>query len=245
MPLAALDFAVAAAGCLSLAGAQLVVPGLNGLIPKLLPELESRGAPVLDVVQEPGSSGFVFLQRYPLEGAEVLYHTEVLVCDRSGFSVADQGFLDETIAGMRHFAPLNESWWEGKTAQCTELGYGGASCSSQCCGVGHAAMPLNKRQAVIGNADLTKKALFVYGSAAFDGEAAFRHACGHKCWSNWAGTDYNPLSNNCNTFTSTVLSCVYGLSQKKPHLGVSDLVTVHCSCSGGRVAAVEHRGLLV
>merc|ERR1712187_340401 len=55
---------------------------------------------------------------------------------------------------------------------------------------------------------------------------AWHDACDKKCWSNWAGTDYNPLTNNCNTFTSTVLSLVFGFSEKKPHLGASDLVTV-------------------
>lgn len=48
------------------------------------------------------------------------------------------------------------------------------------------------------------------------------------CVSNWSGRDYNPLTNNCNTYTSTVLKCVYGLSDAKPHLGVSDLRTVTC-----------------
>ena len=38
----------------------------------------------------------------------------------------------------------------------------------------------------------------------------------------------NPLTNNCNTFTSAVLKCVYGFSDAKPHLGVSDLRTVTC-----------------
>ena len=49
-----------------------------------------------------------------------------------------------------------------------------------------------------------------------------------KCVSNWSGQDYNPFTNNCNTFTSTVLKCVYGLSDAKPHLGVSDLRNVDC-----------------
>ena len=48
------------------------------------------------------------------------------------------------------------------------------------------------------------------------------------CVSNWGGRDYNPLTNNCNTFTSTVLKCVYGFSDAKPHLGVSDMRTVTC-----------------
>merc|ERR1712099_219668 len=69
-----------------------------------------------------------------------------------------------------------------------------------------------------------------YGAGSFDGETAYHHTCDKKCWSNWAGTDYNVLKNNCNTFTSTILYCVYGLSQKKPHLGISDLITVHGHC---------------
>ncbi len=72
------------------------------------------------------------------------------------------------------------------------------------------------------------------------GEDAYRAVCRRdgdddgdddtlpKCVSDWAGTDYNPLTNNCNTFTSTVLKCVFGLSDDKPDLGVSDLVTVEC-----------------
>merc|ERR1712110_1151154 len=77
------------------------------------------------------------------------------------------------------------------------------------------------------------KQVFLYGTGSFDGNQAFDDACNtkyHKCWSNWAGIDYNPLWNNCNTFTSTVLYMVYGLSQKKPHLTISDLVTVHGHC---------------
>merc|ERR1712238_320431 len=106
-------------------------------------------------------------------------------------------------------------------------------CSKECCSVGKNDMPLNKRQAVITNADVSKKSLFVYGTGSFDGNVAYHHTCDKKCWSNWAGTDYSVLKNNCNTFTSTVLSLVYGLSQEKPHLGISDRVTVsgHCPAS--------------
>merc|ERR1719450_1564041 len=91
-------------------------------------------------------------------------------------------------------------------------------------------MPLNKRHAVIMNADTSKKNLYVYGSSSIDGLTAWHDTCDQKCWSDWAGLDYNVLKNNCNTFTSTVLFCVYGLSQKKPGLGVSDMVTVKGHC---------------
>merc|ERR1712050_115591 len=97
---------------------------------------------------------------------------------------------------------------------------------------------MGDRRAVIGNADGKQKTLFIYGTGAFDGNTAWHDACDKKCWSNWAGTDYNPLTNNCNTFTSTILSCVYGLSQKKPHLGPSDLVTVKGHCPSAEKAAV-------
>jgi hypothetical protein len=210
-------------------GAQLLVQSTDDYSSELKPQYVGQGAKGL-TVNANESSYYVFLQRFPLQGVEVFYHTEVLVCGRGGFSADDQSFLDQAIAGMQGFSELEESWWQGKTASCIELGYGGSPCTSECCSVGHDGMPLNKRQAVIRNADLTKKHLFIYGTGGFDGATAFHNACDKKCWSNWAGLDYNPLSNNCNTFTSTVLSCVYGLSQKKPHLGVSDLVTVHCKC---------------
>merc|ERR1712227_1030332 len=112
--------------------------------------------------------------------------------------------------------------------------------------MGHQQMKLQERKAVISNANLKTKALFIYGTGSFDGNVAFHHTCDSKCWSNWKGTDYSILGNNCNTFTSTVLSCVYGLSQKKPNLGVSDLVTVkgHCPAAdfeedGGEMSARE------
>merc|ERR1711920_1049210 len=146
----------------------------------------------------------------------------------------DQDTLDSKIKGMTDFAEIDESWWETRTANCVELGYGGADCTEECCGVPHGQaqtdFPLNARRAVIGNADTSQKSLYIYGTGGFDGEVAFHDTCDQKCWSNWAGTDYNPITNNCNTFTSTVLFMVYGLSQQKPHLGASDMVTVKGHC---------------
>eukprot|EP00408_Alexandrium_pacificum_P019305 CAMPEP_0171182722 /NCGR_PEP_ID=MMETSP0790-20130122/14915_1 /TAXON_ID=2925 /ORGANISM="Alexandrium catenella, Strain OF101" /LENGTH=237 /DNA_ID=CAMNT_0011647687 /DNA_START=58 /DNA_END=771 /DNA_ORIENTATION=+ len=179
---------------------------------------------------------YVFLQRFPLNPAFFFFHTEVLVCPRTGFSAEDQGFLDQTIATMTDFAKVNRSWWRTKTAGCVELGYGGSGCIRECCSVGGGHMPLNKRRAVISNANVWLKALYIYGTGAFDGNTAFHHTCDKRCWSMWSGISYNPVLNNCNTFTSTVLSCVYGLSQKKPHLSVSDLITVHGHCPKDRGA---------
>mmetsp|Transcript_6215 Transcript_6215/g.13410 ORF Transcript_6215/g.13410 Transcript_6215/m.13410 type:complete len:157 (-) Transcript_6215:124-594(-) len=120
-----------------------------------------------------------------------------------------------------------------------------------CCGSPHkhenTNYALNSHRAVISNAMEDYKELYFYGvsgSAGGDvdgisGEDAYKSVCHGfmnavemgtlpKCVSNWAGRDYNPLTNNCNTFTSTVLKCVYGFSDAKPHLGVSDLRNVKC-----------------
>lgn len=136
------------------------------------------------------------------------------------------------------------------------LGYGGANCGSGCCGSPHrhdqTHYELNSRKAVIGNAMGEYKELYLYGTSDdLGGEAAYRAVChGHmnavemstglpQCVSNWAGRDYNPLTNNCNTFTSAVLKCVYGLSDAKPHLGVSDMRTVSCPKEARDGAEVE------
>jgi len=145
-----------------------------------------------------------------------------------------------------------DQWSKQSEPGCVQLGYGGANCSMGCCGSPHKHQntnyALNSHQAVIGNAMTDHKELYFYGVSGstaggvdgISGEDAYKSVChGHmnaiemggtlpKCVSNWAGQDYNPLTNNCNTFTSTVLKCVYGLSDAKPHLGVSDLITVKC-----------------
>jgi len=182
---------------------------------------------------------FVFLQKFPLlNTAGLLFHTEVLVCPKQEFSAQDQSTLDQfaAVALQEDFVQIEETWWSDRTVNCVELGYGGSPCATSCCSVPHThaqlSYPLNARSAVIDNADCTKKTVFLYGTGQFGGESAYKALCDRHniCWSHWAGADYNPFTNNCNTFTSTVLSCVYGLSEKKPDLGPSDMVTVKCHC---------------
>jgi len=151
------------------------------------------------------------------------------------------------------FAQVPEEQWNNQSnAKCVQLGYGGADCPSTCCGSPHGHdntnYALNSRRAVIGNAMGESKQLFLYGiSDSISGMDAYRAVCHEKkvvggsdddnnenkivlptCVSQWAGTDYNPFTNNCNTFTSTILKCVFGLSDKKPGLGISDVVNVVC-----------------
>ena len=180
------------------------------------------------------NASYVFLQKFPLQNTNnFIFHTEVLVCFQDGFSAEDQKMLNAKIQSLTDFDEMDEEWWSKITANCVEFGYGGSYCSERCCGVPHGDketnFPLNERRAVISNADTTQKSLYLYGTGGkFDGESAYHRLCDHTCWSNWAGTDYNPLTNNCNTLTSTVLKCVFGLSEKKPNLGPSDMVTVTC-----------------
>mmetsp|Transcript_28882 Transcript_28882/g.42937 ORF Transcript_28882/g.42937 Transcript_28882/m.42937 type:complete len:257 (-) Transcript_28882:400-1170(-) len=179
------------------------------------------------------SNNFVFLQKFSLEGSGgYIFHTEVLVCPQENFSDDDQKMLKDKVSSLKDYVEMEEMWWYDKTANCVELGYGGAACSEACCSVpfgeNQKAFPLNARRSVISNIDASTKSLYLYGMGDFDGVTAWHNTCDEKCWSKWSGLDYNPLTNNCNTFTSTVLKCVYGLSQKKPHLTVSDMVTVKC-----------------
>jgi hypothetical protein len=188
---------------------------------------------------------YVFLQKFPLKGTHgAIFHTEVVVCPKSGFSSQDQSMLNGKITPLTDFSELDESWWQGVTAGCVELGYGGNACTDECCSVPHSSQQteysLNARRSVIGNADVSQKSLFLYGESDFDGNLAYHAVCDQKCWSNWAGTDYNPLTNNCNTFTSTVLACAYGLSEKKPNLGPSDLVTVKCEKKSCKASSRQH-----
>jgi hypothetical protein len=219
---------------------------IGALWPQLQPGLVSQMGVDQGLVGN-ASSNYVFLQRFKLgngHGIELFYHTEVVICPREGFDTQDQQLLDSKIAGMTGFAQVEDPWWEGKAVDCMEIGYGGAFCFKECCAVGFRPMKLNARQAVIVNADLSSKAMFLYGTGAFDGNAAFHHTCDKKCWSMWRGVDYNILTTNCNTFTSTVLSCVYGLSQKKPHLGVSDMVTVHGHCGDNQTTSWKNEVLV-
>ena len=170
----------------------------------------------------------MFLQRFPLSGtAGLLYHTEAVICPRPSFDPPDRTYLDGLIPGIETFEEIDDSWWtaRGDVLDCVELGYGGAACADTCCGVpfgtDQTAYPLNARRAVISNADVSEKRVYLYGTGDFGGVEARGRMCnpGRKCWSGWSGMDYNPLTNNCNTFTSAVLKCVYGLSEAKPNLG--------------------------
>ena len=183
----------------------------------------------------------------------------------SRFATATGVGADGTAA-TEPFAPIARDRWSTQAAPgCVQLGYGGANCGGGCCGAPHKRQnshyALNSRRAVIGNALGDQKEVFLYGasgrgeSGAGDhgtsGEDAYRAVCHGQmnaisaptalpaCVSGWAGRDYNPLTNNCNTFTSTILKCVYGLSDAKPRLGVSDLVTVKCpTLTGGKEVEV-------
>ncbi|KAL7477619.1 hypothetical protein ACHAW6_003417 [Cyclotella cf. meneghiniana] len=152
-----------------------------------------------------------------------------------------------------------DKWLTQSSPGCIQLGYGGSSCTTPCCSVPHTsknvAYALNSQEAVIPNAMGEYKELFLYGSTQMkNGEdAAFKAVChGHygaieegrlpPCVSNWAGTDYNPLTNNCNTFTSTLLKCVFGLTDAKPSLWVSDLMNIKCPMVKGEdgQSDIEH-----
>eukprot|EP00986_Skeletonema_menzelii_P004763 scaffold1665_cov149-Skeletonema_menzelii.AAC.13 len=167
----------------------------------------------------------------------------------------DDIMINKKAKKQIHFAVVAKNQWSAQSdPSCVQLGYAGRYdwssvdnayefCRTACCGSPHknenTNYALNSQDAVIKNAIGQEKEVYLYGVSSMSGEDAYRAVChGHMnaveedelpvCVSNWAGKDYNALTNNCNTFTSTVLKCVYGMSDSKPDLGVSDMMKVHC-----------------
>ena len=219
------------------------------------------------------SSYFVFLQKFPLENTwGLLFHTEVVVCTSNAFDEDFITVLDSLAEKLSPSADEKvpfvqvpeEQWIKQSESKCVELGYGGGPCTTPCCGSPHrnenTNYALNSRQAVISNAVGEEKQLFLYGKKdGISGSDAYRAVChGHnnnnnmmaaidglpKCVSNWSGNDYNPITNNCNTYTSTVLKCVYGLSDQKPDLGVSDVIRVTCPTEKTEDGEITQRCLI-
>ena len=203
--------------------------------------IDSTTAAAAAVTSSNDASSYVFLQKFPLKNSfNSIFHTEVLVCPKSGFDLDDQKYLDDIVTNIDNFEEIAEDWWTTRTSNCVEFGYGGTipPCTKRCCGSPYTSQqqnfPLNDRRAVIGNADTSQKSLFLYGiSTHVTSDEARDELCPptdthQPCWSNWAGIDYNPLTNNCNTYTSALLHCIFGLSEEKPNLGPSDLIKVTC-----------------
>lgn len=173
----------------------------------------------------------VFLQVFRLRNTSWLlgglYHSEVLVCPRMP---AGSGGWRRKLAGEpAPFLAVDERLWDSSTVECMELAYGGNSDRAPCSGVMLRNQSLSARKALISNVEQGIVWKYWYGTGTQSGEEALQRFCG-SCGKSWAGLRYRLLSHNCNTFTSSILHCVYGLSQKKPGLGISDLVNVDCPC---------------
>jgi hypothetical protein len=225
------------------------------------------------------SNYYVFLQKFPLANTfQTLFHTEVIVCPAEAITTDDfatyldglaaasllpsgrfeeggrgDGSSDNDDSSSTTRSPyvlINNSQWSTQSMpKCVQLGYGGGSCNSGCCGSPHTSKQteyaLNSHSAIIANAVGANKELYFYGVGTVSGKDAYRAVCHGriyaidesdggrlpKCVSDWSGADYNLITNNCNTFTSTILKCVYGMSDAKPNLGISDLRTVTCPSS--------------
>lgn len=191
-------------------------------------------------------TSYVFVQRFPMARSRLVprwirrlfpfYHTDILVAPRSFFSADDQRYLDAQVAEigdasqypMTHYVKLEESWWEKQTASCAQIGYGYGECTERCCNVVKTEMPLNNRSSVVAGLDVSKKAIFLYGTAEMNANEALHTLCSPGAtsdiiWSNWDFNDFHIYKNNCNTFTSTMLQNVFGLSQAHPMTDISEV----------------------
>lgn len=176
-------------------------------------------------------SSYVFVQRFPMARSRLVprwirrlfpfYHTDILVAARSSFSANDQKYLDSQIEGMKDFTKIEDSWWQDKTTNVSQIGYGYGECVGRACNVRKVEMPLNNRSSVVLGLDVSKKAIFLYGSAEMNADEAVKALCDpdvttDEIWSNWDHEDFHIYKNNCNTFTSTMLQNIFGLSQAHP-----------------------------
>jgi hypothetical protein len=184
-------------------------------------------------------SSYVFVQRFPMARSRLVprwirqlfpfYHTDILLSPRSSFSVDDQQYLDAQISGMTNFAKIEDSWWQTKTTSAAQIGYGYGECSARCCNVKKVEMPLNNRSSVVAGLDLSQKSIFVYGTTEKNADGALHALCNPEntrddIWSNWDHEDFHIYKNNCNTFTSTMLQNIFGLSQEHPLVAFEDEV---------------------
>jgi len=202
--------------------------------PALLAHAGHLDTTMLDA--EPGGY-YIFLQVFRLQGSSVagiggFYHSEVLVCPRSQFPLRDQEYLDGLDLSQQDFYEMSEDWWRSSQVKCAEIAYGGAEDSAVCSGVMlRKQQPLADSEALILNVDSGVAWKYFYGVGDKSLRDISESQCSGACGQQWAGSSYGLTTHNCNTFTSAILHCVYGLSQSKPGLGVSDMATITCPCS--------------
>ncbi|CAK0824081.1 unnamed protein product [Prorocentrum cordatum] len=159
------------------------------------------------------------------EMSGAFYHSEVVFCDRSGFQAADVTYLEDLLKGSwwSSYQDIPVEWWEQRHASCHTLSYGGGYSSESCSGIYKYSQYLSSRRAGIGNADTGAAYKYIYGTTDFDASSARDVVCGGHCGLEWSSDAYHPVTRNCNYFSSTMMSCVLGLSQSTPNLGVSDM----------------------
>lgn len=165
--------------------------------------------------------------------AGAFYHSEVVICHRDGFSRADQKHLEGILKGLwwSNYEKLPTSWWQNRHVSCQTLSYAGGSSKVPCSGVSIFPQFLSSRLSGITNADLNHVWKYIYGTADYDPYQARNHVCRGSCGPDWASDNYNPISRNCNFFSSSLMGCTLGLSTSTPSLGVSDMRPIwSCSC---------------
>jgi len=168
------------------------------------------------------------------QNSGAFYHSEVLICPRNFMTGSDVKYLEKKVKSLgwwTKYKLIPESKWESMDVRCQTLSYGGSDDEDECSGVSHFNQQLSARRAGIGNADLNHVWKYVYGTGDKSAQQVKDYVCRGSCGADWSGYNYNPVTRNCNFFSSTVMNCAYGLSQSTPNLGVSDMRSVwSCSC---------------
>mmetsp|Transcript_57186 Transcript_57186/g.133321 ORF Transcript_57186/g.133321 Transcript_57186/m.133321 type:complete len:220 (-) Transcript_57186:247-906(-) len=99
---------------------------------------------------------FVFLEVFRLKNSRWVlggvYHSHLLICNRSAFDEEDTQYLGNLPLESGDFAELPEPWWSKRTTECEALSYRNSDNEATCSGVKHWRQSLHKRDAKMWNA---------------------------------------------------------------------------------------------
>lgn len=136
-----------------------------------------------------------------------------------------QGMMSRSQLMGGDYTEIPATWWTSQKhrGSCYSFAYGAGDDEwdeedSACSGVHDEYHKLYGTDALIPNTGANVRK-YLYGSSDLSGPDARQNVCKGTCGKKWKAGKYSGLFHNCNTFTSTVLKCAYGFSQRKAALG--------------------------
>jgi len=162
-------------------------------------------------------------------GTQIFHHSEVHLCPRASFKLAEQKYLDD-IMPKSTYLKVDKAWWKTKRhVLCGVITYGSGASGRSCSGVS-LAYPFLAQSHRGPYKDSNGK--YLYGTTNLNIIEIKQSMCRDRCGDSWSAQAYGFVNHNCNTFSKSVLKCVLGVSERQP-LGWSSMGRADC-CDAGR-----------